>query len=78
MRTAFAYACAIQVVRMNESEQLIYDELCRVTGRAALMLEGTGQPVTKESILLMLQEHSEQNEDAYLVKIFAIATEMMS
>lgn len=64
---------------MNEDEEKrsVYDDVCRVIGRAMVALKETGQPVTHDNIKLMLQVHSEQNSDAYLAKIFTVAQEVL-
>lgn len=53
---------------MDEEKQAVFDDVCRVIGRAVVMLKETNQPVTKNSINLMLQAHSDQSDDAYLSK----------
>jgi len=40
-------------------------------------VETTQSPVTVNSIKLMLQAHSDQNEDAYLSSIYAVAKDVM-
>ncbi|EBN0298339.1 DUF2767 family protein, partial [Salmonella enterica subsp. enterica serovar Newport] len=54
-----------------------FDDICRVIGRAVVMLKETNQPVTKNSINLMLQAHSDQSDDAYLSRIYAVAKDVM-
>lgn len=62
---------------MNEEKQAVFDDVCRVIGRAVVMLKETNQPVTKNSINLMLQAHSDQSDDAYLSRIYAVAKDVM-
>lgn len=62
---------------MDEEKQAVFDDVCRVIGRAVVMLKETNQPVTKNSINLMLQAHSDQNDDAYLSRIYAVAKDVM-
>ncbi len=62
---------------MDEEKQAVFDDVCRVIGRAVVMLKGTNQPVTKNSINLMLQAHSDQSDDAYLSRIYAVAKDVM-
>lgn len=50
----------------EQEMQAVFDDVCRVVGRAVVMLKQTGQPVTINSIALMLQVHADQNEDEYL------------
>ncbi|EAZ3127043.1 hypothetical protein G4E41_004829 [Salmonella enterica] len=42
-----------------------------------VMLKETNQPVTKNSINLILQAHSDQSDDAYLSRIYAVAKDVM-
>ncbi|AGF81561.1 hypothetical protein CFSAN001992_06215 [Salmonella enterica subsp. enterica serovar Javiana str. CFSAN001992] len=62
---------------MDEEKQAVFDDVCRVIGRAVVMLKETNQPVTKNSINLMLQAHSDQSDDAYLSRIYAVAKDVM-
>lgn len=62
---------------MDEEKQAVFDDVCRVIGRAVVMLKETHQPVTKNSINLMLQAHSDQSDDAYLSRIYAVAKDVM-
>lgn len=62
---------------MDDEKQAVFDDVCRVIGRAVVMLKGTNQPVTKNSINLMLQAHSDQSDDAYLSRIYAVAKDVM-
>ncbi|BDT41391.1 hypothetical protein SE2072C2_16900 [Salmonella enterica] len=62
---------------MDEEKQAVFDDICRVIGRAVVMLKETNQPVTKNSINLMLQAHSDQSDDAYLSRIYAVAKDVM-
>lgn len=62
---------------MDEEKQAVFDDICRVIGRAVVMLKETNQPVTKNSINLMLQAHSDQSDDAYLSRIYAVARDVM-
>lgn len=62
---------------MDEEKQAVFDDVCRVIGRAVVMLKETNQPVTKTSINLMLQAHSDQSDDAYLSRIYAVAKDVM-
>lgn len=62
---------------MDEEKQAVFDDVCRVIGRAVVMLKETNQPVTKNSINLMLQAHSNQSDDAYLSRIYAVAKDVM-
>lgn len=62
---------------MEEEKQAVFDDVCRVIGRAVVMLKETNQPVTKNSINLMLQAHSDQSDDAYLSRIYAVAKDVM-
>ncbi|EBL5818957.1 DUF2767 family protein [Salmonella enterica subsp. enterica serovar Muenchen] len=64
---------------MNEDEEIqaVYDEVCRVIGRTVVILKETQQPVTMDSIKLMLQVYSIQNDDVYLSRIYAVAKDIM-
>lgn len=62
---------------MDEEKQAVFDDVCRIIGRAVVMLKETNQPVTKNSINLMLQAHSDQSDDAYLSRIYAVAKDVM-
>ena len=62
---------------MDEEKQAVYDDVCRVIGRAVVMLKETNQPVTINTIKLMLQAHSDQNADAYLSRIYTVAKDVM-
>ncbi|ECT8937587.1 DUF2767 family protein [Salmonella enterica] len=62
---------------MDEEKQAVFDDVCRVIGPAVVMLKETNQPVTKNSINLMLQAHSDQSDDAYLSRIYAVAKDVM-
>lgn len=62
---------------MDDEKQAVFDDVCRVIGRAVVMLKETNQPVTKNSINLMLQAHSDQSDDAYLYRIYAVAKDVM-
>lgn len=62
---------------MDEEKQAVFDDVCRVIGRAVVMLKETNQPVTKNSINLMLQAHSDQSDDAYLSRVYAVAKDVM-
>ncbi len=62
---------------MDDEKQAVFDDVCRVIGRAVVMLKETNQPVTKNSINLMLQAHSDQSDDAYLSRIYAVAKDVM-
>ncbi|EIL1599118.1 DUF2767 family protein [Salmonella enterica] len=62
---------------MDEEKQAVFDDVCRAIGRAVVMLKETNQPVTKNSINLMLQAHSDQSDDAYLSRIYAVAKDVM-
>ncbi|EJF1949785.1 DUF2767 family protein [Salmonella enterica] len=65
---------------MNEDEEKlsVYDDVCRVIGRAVVALKETRQIVTLDSIKLMLQAHSEQNCEAYLLKIYVKAQDVLA
>ncbi|EBO9661222.1 DUF2767 family protein [Salmonella enterica subsp. enterica] len=65
---------------MNEDEEKlsVYDDVCRVIGRAVVILKEAGQPVTQDRIKLMLQVHSELNDDAYMSKIYATAQDVLT
>ncbi|HFW5148722.1 TPA: DUF2767 domain-containing protein [Salmonella enterica subsp. enterica serovar Potsdam] len=75
----FYHSGSMEEGAMNEYEQKlsVYDDVCRVIGRAVVMLKETNQPVTKNSINLMLQAHSDQSDDAYLSRIYAVAKDVM-
>ncbi|EBO4367037.1 DUF2767 domain-containing protein [Salmonella enterica] len=62
---------------MDEEKQAVFDDVFRVIGRAVVMLKETNQPVTKNSINLMLQAHSDQSDDAYLSRTYAVAKDVM-
>lgn len=57
----------------KEEHQAIYDDVCRVLGRAIIMLKETGQPITDKTLQLMLQVHNDQTKDLYLTKIYTTA-----
>ncbi|ECD2400834.1 DUF2767 family protein [Salmonella enterica subsp. enterica serovar Newport] len=65
---------------MNEEDKMktIYYDVCCVIGRVVLMLKESGHPVTVSGISLMLQVHSDQNSDAYLSKVYAVAKNVMA
>lgn len=62
----------------DEEMQAALDDVYRVIGRAVIMLKENKQPVTKNSIKLMLQAHSDQSDDAYLARIYRIAKDIMA
>lgn len=47
----------------EQEMQVVFEDVCRVVGRALVVLKQTGQPVTINRIALMLQAHADQNED---------------
>lgn len=57
----------------KEEHQARYDDVCRVLGRAIIMLKETGQPITDQTLHLMLQIHNDQTKDLYLTKIYTTA-----
>ncbi|VUS57510.1 hypothetical protein SB6415_00129 [Klebsiella pasteurii] len=57
----------------KEEHQAMYDDVCRVLGRAIIMLKETGQPITDQTLHLMLQIHNDQTKDLYLTKIHTTA-----
>ena len=61
----------------EQEMQVVFEDVCIVVGRAVVMLKQTGQPITINSIALMLQAHADQNEDEYLERIYATAREVM-
>ncbi|KNC92542.1 hypothetical protein [Trabulsiella odontotermitis] len=61
----------------DEEKMEVYHDVCWVIGRAVVMLKQTDQPVTVNSINLMLQAHSDQNDDEYLSKIYSTAKKVM-
>lgn len=63
---------------MNDEMQAVYDDVCRVIGRAVVMLKESDQPVTRNSIELMLQAHADQNGDPYLTRIYSVAKDVMA
>jgi hypothetical protein len=63
---------------MSEEKQIMYDDVCRVIGLAVIMLKETHQPVTVNTIKLMLQAHSDQNNDIYLSRIYTVASDVMT
>lgn len=67
----------IEGMVMNDEMQAVYDDVCRVIGRAVVMLKESNQPVTKNTINLMLQAHSDQNGDPYLARIYCVAKDVM-
>ncbi|EBR0952816.1 DUF2767 family protein [Salmonella enterica] len=62
---------------MGEEKQVVYNDVCRVIGRVVIMLKQTDQPVTVNNVKLMLREHSDQNDDTYLSRIYAVAKDVM-
>ncbi|HDP0319421.1 TPA: DUF2767 family protein [Salmonella enterica subsp. enterica serovar Concord] len=62
---------------MDEEKQAVYDDVCRVIGRAVVTLKESNQPVTINSITLMLQAHADQNGDPYLTRIYSVAKDVM-
>ncbi|ECJ2931650.1 DUF2767 family protein [Salmonella enterica subsp. enterica] len=62
---------------MGEEKQVVYNDVCRVIGRVVVMLKQTDQPVTVNNVKLMLREHSDQNDDTYLSRIYAVAKDVM-
>ncbi|EAA1210247.1 DUF2767 family protein [Salmonella enterica] len=65
---------------MNENEEKIsiYIDVCRVIGRAVVVLKEAGQPVTQDRIKLMMQMHSEQNDDPYMSNVYATAQDVLT
>ncbi len=57
----------------KEEHQAMYDDVCRVLGRAIVMLKESGQPITEQTLQFMLQIHNEQTKDLYLTKIYTTA-----
>ncbi|EGS3384451.1 DUF2767 family protein [Salmonella enterica subsp. enterica serovar Mikawasima] len=62
---------------MGEEKQVVYNDVCRVIGRVVVMLKQTDQPVTVNNVKLMLREHSDQNDDTYPSRIYAVAKDVM-
>lgn len=64
---------------MNEGEEKtsIYIDVCRVIGRAVVLLKEAGQPVTQDRIKLMMQMDLEQNDDPYMLNIYATAQDVL-
>lgn len=65
---------------MNKDEEkvLLYNDVCRVIGRAVVVLKEAGQPVTQDRIKLMLRVHSELNCDVYLSNIYVTAQDVLT
>lgn len=65
---------------MNENEEKIsiYIDVCRVIGRAVVLLKEAGQPVTQDRIKLMMQMDSEQNGDPYMSNVYATAQNVLT
>jgi hypothetical protein len=64
-------------MEVEEEAQAVFDDVCRVIGRAAVMLKQSGQVVNNNTIKLMLQAHADQNDDAYLKRIYTVARDVM-
>lgn len=64
-------------MKMKEDPQAVYEEVCRVIGRAVVMLMESKQVVNNNTINLMLQAHADQADDAYLKKIYRVARNVM-
>ncbi len=62
----------------NQEKMLMYDDVCRVIGRAVVILKEAGQPVTQDRIKIMLQMHSEQNSDIHMSYIYATAKDVLT
>jgi hypothetical protein len=60
-------------MQLNDKHQAFYDDLCKALGRAVVLLKESGQPVTEQTLDLMLQNHNTQTEDLYLTKIYTTA-----
>lgn len=61
----------------EQEMKAVFDDVCRVVGRAVVMLKQTNQPVTLNSIGLMLQAHADQSDDAYMERIYKVARDVM-
>ena len=62
---------------MEDEKRAVYDDVCRVVGRAVVMLTESNQLVTKNSINLMLQAHRDQVDDKYLERIYKVSIDLM-
>lgn len=62
---------------MATEKQVIFDEVCRVIGRAVIMLKENNQSITRHSINLRLRTHAEQNRDTHISTVYVIALDLM-
>lgn len=63
---------------MSDERELIYSEVCRVTGRAAIMLLDSRQMITKGNIRQLLYSHKEQEMDRFMNEVYEVAIDLMS
>lgn len=73
-----SYSLVDSTMNEDEEKRSVYDDVCRVIGRAVVVLKETRQPVTQNSIKLMLHHHSNLNGDAYLSKIYVTAQDVLT
>ncbi|GAA0334744.1 DUF2767 family protein [Morganella psychrotolerans] len=63
---------------MSNDRELIYSEVCRVTGRAAIMLLDSRQMISKANIRQLLCSHKEQEVDRFMSEVYEVAIDLMS
>ncbi|OBU07096.1 hypothetical protein [Morganella psychrotolerans] len=63
---------------MSNDRELIYSEVCRVTGRAAIMLLDSRQMISKANIRQSLCSHKEQEVDRFMREVYEVAIDLMS
>ncbi len=62
----------------EEEHQALYDDVCRVIGRAVVMLKQSEQPITEQTLGRMLQIHDERTKDLYLTRVYTTAKRVIN
>lgn len=62
----------------EDEHQALYVDVCRVIGRAVVMLKQSEQPITQQTIGHMLQVHDERTKDLYLTKVYTTAKRVIN
>ncbi|OBU06873.1 DUF2767 family protein [Morganella psychrotolerans] len=63
---------------MSDEREMVYSEVCRVTGRAAIMLLDSRQMISKANIKQLLCSHKEQEVDRFMNEVYEVAIDLMS
>ncbi|WP_202306014.1 DUF2767 domain-containing protein [Dryocola clanedunensis] len=60
------------------ADRAVFDDVCRVIGRAAVMVKQSGQVVNGSTIKMMLENHATQSNDDYMKSIYTVAQCVMA